>query len=74
MPRTAHCVVFGVLVLAGCQGYDRPRELRGRPRPDDPRLTIAEQEERGRARYAIPEDDFRRSPDAFIDRPSPTGR
>ena len=74
MARTAKLLLLGCLALAGCKTYDRPRELRGKPRPDDPRLSIEEQQSRGRGRYAIPEDDRREGPKGFIDRPSPTGR
>jgi hypothetical protein len=56
---------------AGCGGFDTPRMLRGTPRPDQPGLSIEEQERRGRARYGIAEDDFRIGPKTFVDRPDP---
>ena len=71
MRLTAILLALG---LAGCKTYERPLEQRGRPRPDDPRLPIEEQKARGRARYAIIEDDFRIGPDTNSSRPSPTGR
>lgn len=65
MARTLTC--FALLALAvGCRntggdrdvgsaprGYDTPRTLRGSPSPDDPTLTIDEQQRRGRGRYAV---------------------
>ncbi len=57
--------------LIGCKGFDRQRDLRGRP--DLPELTVEEQQARGRARYANHEDDFRVGPRTFTDRPTPTG-
>jgi hypothetical protein len=44
--------------LVGCQGVKGPRDRRAelyKSPADDPRLTIAEQEKRGRDRLAIPE-------------------
>jgi hypothetical protein len=52
-------IVTGLLVLAGCQGVVGPIQRSQAPclpRVDDPRLPIAEQERRGRDRYALPED------------------
>jgi hypothetical protein len=45
--------------------------MRGSPPPDAPGYTIEEQERRGRARYAIGEDDFRIGPKTYADRPDP---
>ena len=75
----ARTLALLALLSAGCQNFDRPRDARLKPRPDLPdadgrRLPIGEQQKRGRDRYAIPEDDFRSGPRAFVDRPSPTGR
>ncbi len=75
----ARTLALLALLAAGCRNYDRPRDARLKPRPDLPdadgrRLPIPEQEKRGRDRYAIPEDDLRSGPKAFVDRPSPTGR
>ena len=73
---TRKLVALGLLTAGlgavGCGGdYVRARQLRGSGRPDDPRLPIDEQESRGRARYAIPEDDPAIGPRTFTDRPDP---
>jgi hypothetical protein len=48
--------LLGILLLAGCQGVVGPRERRDNPQQvDDPRLSIYEQEKRGRDRLALPE-------------------
>ena len=48
--------LLGILLLAGCQGLVGPRERRDNPQQvDDPRLSIYEQEKRGRDRLALPE-------------------
>lgn len=79
MTRARTLALLTLITLVGCQSYSRPRDARLKPRPDLPdadgrRLPIPEQEKRGRDRYAIPEDDYRVAPKAFVDRPSPTGR
>lgn len=75
MARTGPLLaVFAALLVAGCKDFDRPRDLRQKPRPDLPQYTIEEQQSRGRGRYAVPDDDFRVGPRTFTDRPSPTGR
>jgi hypothetical protein len=50
---------LGLLLLAvGCQGIDGPFAHKMKPeKVDDPRLSIPEQERRGRDRLAIPETD-----------------
>jgi hypothetical protein len=66
-------IAAALLCVAGCQS-DRGSLLYPKPgRADDPRLTIAEQEQRGRERYGIVEDSGL-SPKTFIDRPGTTGR
>jgi hypothetical protein len=48
-----------LVVLAGCcQSFVGPLQRAGRPLPppDDPRLNVAEQEKRGRAQLAYPEE------------------
>lgn len=83
MTRTA--TLLGLLLVAGLtgcrsnggdapRGFDTPRTLRGSERPDRPDLSIEEQQRRGRARYAVPEDDVRIEPKSFVDRPGPSGR
>jgi hypothetical protein len=42
--------------VAGCQNVVGPFEARTPMRADDPRFSIAEQESRGRDRYALPDD------------------
>ena len=59
------------VTLVGCRNYDTPRTLRGSERPDRPDLSTEEQERRGRARYPLPEDDWRVGPRGFVDRPDP---
>lgn len=73
MTRKLLLLAFAVAGLApvGCRNFETPRMLRGSPRPDQPNLPIEEQERRGRARYALPEDDFRATPRGLIDRPDP---
>jgi hypothetical protein len=53
------CVLLG---LAGCQNVSGPFAPRTPSRVDDPRLTINEQESRGRDRWAIPEQSNRIMP------------
>jgi len=73
MPRSL--LVAGLLVVVGCQGTTGPVQRREQPptRIDDPRLTIPEQEQRGRDQLALPE----RSPDigprTYADNPNRRG-
>jgi len=67
------------LAALGCTRFAGPLAVRqmGRvegPAPDGGRYTIPEQEQRGRERLTILEDDPRIGPKAYADRPSPTGR
>jgi hypothetical protein len=49
-------IMLGILLLAGCEGINGPRVHRqDTTKVDDPGLTIAEQEARGRDRLALPE-------------------
>ena len=48
-------LILLMLCLAGCQNVIGPFSPRSPARVDDSRLSIAEQENRGRDRYAIPE-------------------
>ena len=49
-------LLLGLLFsLAGCQSVNGPFMPRARERVDDPRLSISEQESRGRDRYALPD-------------------
>ena len=47
---------LGVLMLAGCQNVYGPFQARPPQQVDDPRMSIAEQESRGRDRLALPDD------------------
>jgi hypothetical protein len=47
-------ILAGALCLTGCGNIVGPFQ-RPRDRVDDPQLTIAEQEQRGRDRYAYPD-------------------
>ena len=51
-----HILILGILCLAGCQNTVGPFAAREPQRVDDPRISIPEQEARGRDRWAIPEE------------------
>jgi hypothetical protein len=82
--RLLLAAVLGLIVCAGCTRFSGPLETRHMGRADPyaigpdcdrrPFYTIPEQEQRGRERLAIPEDDFRIGPKTYADRPSPIGR
>ncbi len=75
MSRTIWMLGLAALgATAGCKGFDRPCDKKALPKPDLPQYSIEEQERRGRAKYALPREDFRTGPGGMIDRPSPTGR
>ncbi len=67
-------LVLSLIALAGCNRYSGPLETRQMGRADAPGYTIPQQQQRGRERLSISEDDFRIGPKGYIDRPSPTGR
>ena len=67
-------LLAALAAAVGCTRYQGPREVRQNGRPDLPGYTIDEQEKRGRARYAIPTDDFRVGPQTGVSSPDPTGR
>jgi hypothetical protein len=77
-------LLLALVGLAGCTRFSGPLETRqlGRADPYElgpdgdrrPLYSIAEQQQRGRERLAITEDDFRIGPKGYIDRPSPIGR
>jgi hypothetical protein len=49
-------LMLGLLLTASCTGVNGPRAHRQDPtQVDDPRLSIAEQEQRGRDRLALPD-------------------
>ncbi len=72
--RYSLVVCVGVASLSGCKNIAGPFEARKKPRVDLPGYDIAEQERRGRDKYATFEDDRRVGPPGYIDRPSPIGR
>jgi hypothetical protein len=49
-------IYVGLLLAAGCQNTAGPFAARPPMRVDDPRLSIAEQQSRGRDRLALPDD------------------
>ena len=64
---------LSVILLAGCQNVLGP--FRREPqRPDNPALSIGEQERLGRGQLALPEDYSKLTPPAYVDRPGPNGR
>jgi hypothetical protein len=82
--RLLLAALLSLAACAGCTRFSGPLETWRMGRPDPyaigpdcdrhPIYTIAEQEQRGRERLAIPEDDFRTGPKTYSDRPSPIGR
>jgi hypothetical protein len=66
-------LLVSLLCLAGCQGIRGPFAPREPERVDDPRISIAEQQARGRDRLALP-DDSSLSPKTYINPPSMYGR
>jgi hypothetical protein len=72
------CRRFILLALffssVGCTRFAGPVAVRQMGPAVAPGYTIPQQEQRGRERYTIMEDDIRIGPKGYIDRPSPTGR
>jgi hypothetical protein len=72
--------LLSVIAVVGCNRFSGPLETRqmGRADPKDekgrPIYSIGEQQQRGRERLSITEDDYRIGPKGYIDRPSPIGR
>lgn len=67
-------MLVAVLLSAGCQNLIGPFAPRKPLRVDDPCVSIAEQQRRGRDRLALPEDDRALAPKLFVDRPGTDGR
>jgi hypothetical protein len=65
--------LISLLCLTGCEGLVGPFKPREPQRVDDPRLTISQQERRGRDRLAIPEDN-NLEPKTGISPPGTIGR
>jgi hypothetical protein len=64
-----------LLVLVGCQGVQGPRTHRCNPEVvDDPRVSIAEQQARGRDRLALPEPSNDVAPRTYAEFPEYKGR
>ncbi len=57
--------ILGVLALAGCQTTVGPFAHRTPQRVDDPCVSIAEQQRRGRDRLALPEESPQVAPPAI---------
>ena len=55
-------ILMGILFLTGCQNVVGPLEYRTPMRVDDPRLSIAEQQRRGRDRLALPDQEDQLAP------------
>jgi hypothetical protein len=67
-------IILAVFLTAGCRSVIGPFEHRDPQRVDDPRLTIGEQERRGRDRLAMPDQSPAVAPNTQVDYPSWTGR
>lgn len=70
------CILFAVLlpVLAGCQGVRGPFQRSQPPRvdprlPNGERLSISEQESRGRDRLALPDTARSAGPETYMEPP-----
>jgi len=58
--------LLGTLLLAGCQSFVGPFESRKPERVDEPSLTIAEQQRRGRSRLALPDETVNAGPQSGV--------
>jgi hypothetical protein len=64
-------LLAGLLLLVGCQGIEGPfARSRREDRIDDPRLSIAEQYQRGRDRLALPERSPAIGPRTYAEEPA----
>jgi hypothetical protein len=63
-----------VFVLAGCQNLTGPFAARRPERVDDPLYTIAEQQRRGRANLALPDESANLAPRTRVETPGVHGR
>ena len=73
-----------LVALVGCNRFTGPVETRHKGKVDPQEVdengnarsiySIAEQQQRGRERLAITEDDYSIGPNGYISRPSPIGR
>lgn len=69
-------LVILILTTSGCQSVVGPFERNWMPaaRVDDPRLSIEEQQARGRARLAYPDQTLNQGPRTFAEVPNSLGR
>jgi hypothetical protein len=67
-------LLFGVLLLAGCQNLVGPFQARRPERVDDPLLSISEQERRGRDRLSLPVESRVVGPSTETTQPGAYGR
>jgi hypothetical protein len=68
-------LIVGLLLVAGCQGINGPLAHRANPEwINNPSLTIAEQEQRGRDRLALPEPSNNVAPRTYAEFPDYHGR
>jgi hypothetical protein len=68
-------VLAGMLLLTGCAGLQGPRAHFCKPEiVDDPRISLAEQESRGRDRLALPEPSNDVAPRTYSENPAYHGR
>jgi hypothetical protein len=65
--------LLSVVLLAGCRSVIGPFAARPPERVDDPHLTIAEQQQRGRERLALPDNSYL-LPRTYTDLPGPHDR
>jgi hypothetical protein len=65
-------MLMALLVVTGCQGVVGPFQRPCTPPVlvDDPRLSIPEQEQRGRDRLALPEQSVQVAPRTFAEEPA----
>jgi hypothetical protein len=48
--------LLGILILSGCQNVVGPFRAKSPQQVDDPNISISEQQRRGRARLALPDE------------------
>lgn len=69
-PIVRHFLLVTGVLLAGCTGVNGPFARKAQPeRIDDPRLTISEQERRGRDQLALPYQNPQLGPRTWMEPP-----
>ena len=63
-------LLCALMLAAGCQNVDGPFRRDRRERVDDPRFSIPEQERRGRAGIALPDESGLSGPPSGLARPA----